>query len=333
MKPIAEQVVVVTGASSGIGRASALAFGKRGARVVLAARNLEALETLAQEIEAGGGQAHVLVTDVAEWDQVQRLADEAVERFGRIDTWLNDAGINEHASVEDMTVEEIGRIIQVNLMGQVHGMKAALGVMRRQRSGTIINMGSAASSRAVPLHAAYVASKHAVAGFTDSLRMELMHENMPINVTLIQPGFIDTPLFLNARSKLGGQSRPIPPIYAPEVVADAILFAAQHRRRNIVVGAQAAAGIFLNKLSPSLVDRLMVARGAAFRLQKENRPDDGIDNLFEPSRGTGSAHGHWGKEALQSSWYTRHLEYYPHRKGMLWAALGASLFLLARRKR
>jgi short-subunit dehydrogenase len=332
MKPIAEQVVVITGASSGIGRASALAFGKRGARVVLAARNADALEALAQEIEAGGGQAHVLVTDVAEWDQVRRLADEAVERYGRIDTWVNDAGINEHASVEDMTVEEIGRIIQVNLMGQVHGMKAALGPMRRQRSGTIVNMGSAASSRAVPLHAAYVASKHAIAGFTDSLRMELMHEKMPINITLIQPGFIDTPLFLNARSKLGGQSRPIPPIYAPEVVADAILFAAEHRRRNIVVGGQAAMGIFLNKLSPSLVDRLMVARGAAFRLQKENRPDDGVDNLFEPSRGIGSSHGKWGDEAIQSSWYTRHLEYYPHRKGMLWAALGAGLFLLARRR-
>lgn len=332
MKPIAEQVVVITGASSGIGRASALAFGRRGARVVLAARNLEALGAVAQEIEAAGGQAHMLATDVADWDQVRRLADETLERFGRIDTWVNDAGINEHASVEDMTVEEIGRIIQVNLMGQVHGMKAALGPMRRQRSGTIINMGSAASNRAVPLHAAYVASKHAIAGFTDSLRMELMHEKMPINITLIQPGFIDTPLFLHARSRLGGQSRPIPPIYAPEVVADAILFAAEHRRRNIVVGAQAAAGIFLNKLSPSLVDRLMVARGTAFRLQKEDRPDDGVDNLFEPSRGTGSVHGDWGQEAIQSSWYTRHLEYYPHRKGMLWAALGTGLFLLARRK-
>jgi NAD(P)-dependent dehydrogenase (short-subunit alcohol dehydrogenase family) len=331
MKRIAEQVVVITGASSGIGRACALAFGKRGAAVVLAARNAEALNHVAGEIAAAGGRAHVVVTDVALWPQVQHLADVAVRQFGRIDTWINNAAVNEHASVEQMTIEELDRIIQVNLMGQIYGMKAALGPMRRQKSGTIINMGSAVSTRAVPLHAPYVASKHAIAGFTDSLRMELMHEKMPITVTLIQPGFIDTPFFHNARSKLGAQSRPIPPIYAPEVVADTVLFAAEHPRRNLVVGGQAAFAIFLDKLSPGLLDRLMVARGAAFRLQKEDRPDDGYDNLFEPSRGIGAVNGTWSDQALRSSFYTKHIECYPNRKRMLWAALGAGLLLLARR--
>ncbi|WP_036172740.1 SDR family oxidoreductase [Massilia sp. 9096] len=331
-KPLAEQVVVITGASSGIGRACALAFGAQGASVVLAARNGAALDAVAREIEASGGQALAVITDVAVWSQVERLAEQAVGRFGRIDTWVNNAGINEHAAVSQMTIEEIERIIQVDLMGQIYGMKAALEPMRRQRSGTIINMGSATSSRAVPLHAPYVASKHAIAGFTDSLRMELMHEEMPISLTLIQPGFIDTPFFHNARSKLGAQSRPIPPIYAPEVVADAVLFAAQHPRRNIVVGAQAAVGMFLDKLSPGLVDKLMVARGAAFRLQKEDKPDDGYDNLFEPSRGPGSVNGTWSGEALQSSFYTKQFEYHPHRKQLFWAALGAGLFMLARRQ-
>lgn len=332
MKPIAQQVVVITGASSGIGRACALAFGARGASVVLAARNREALDHVAAQIDASGGRALVVVTDVAVWSQVEHLAGEAVRRFGRIDTWLNNAAVNEHASVNDMTIEELDRIIQVNLMGQIYGMKAALGPMRRQRSGTIINMGSAVSSRAVPLHAPYVASKHGVAGFTDALRMELMHERMPITITLIQPGFIDTPFFHNARSKLGGQSRPVPPIYAPEVVANTVLFAARHPRRNLVVGGQAALAIFLDKLSPGLLDRLMVARGAAFRLQKENRPDDGYDNLFQPSPGMGSVTGTWTDESIKSSFYTRHIEHWPNRKRMLWAALGVGLVALARRQ-
>jgi NAD(P)-dependent dehydrogenase (short-subunit alcohol dehydrogenase family) len=333
MKPIEDQVVVITGASSGIGRACALAFGRRGAAVVLAARNVEALDVVARQIEAGGGQAHVVPTDVAAWPQVEALAQAAVARFGRIDTWLNNAAVNEHASVNDMTIEELDRIIQVNLMGQIYGMKAALGPMRRQRSGTARVEAAEPMLMMVPLHAPYVASKHAVAGFTDSLRLDLMLEKMPITVTLIQPGFLDTPFFHNARAKLNGrQSRPIPPIYAPEVVAETVLFAATHPRRNLVVGGQAAMAVFLEKLSPGLLDRLMVARGAGARLQTEDRPDDGYDNLFEPTRGIGSVRGTWGAEAIESSFYTRHIECYPNRKRMLWAALGIGLVALARHR-
>jgi NAD(P)-dependent dehydrogenase (short-subunit alcohol dehydrogenase family) len=278
MKPIEQQVVVITGTSSGIGRAAALAFGERGASVVLAARNAEAMQLVAEQIRAKGGEAHVVVTDVGIWQQVEHLANEALNRFGRIDTWVNNAAVNEHATVEQMTIEEIERIIQVNLMGQIYGMKAALAPMRRQRSGTIINIGSVLSTRAAPLHAPYVASKHGIAGFTDTLRMELMYERMPINLTLIMPGYIDTPLFINARSKLGVKPKPVPPVYAPEVVVEAILYAAEHPRRDMLVGGQAAFVNLLQRISPALVDRLMVMRGLMFEQQKTKQPDDGYDN-------------------------------------------------------
>ncbi len=334
MKPIAEQVVVITGASSGIGRATALAFGRERATVVLAARNVAALEQVAGQIERAGGRALVVPTDVAHWKQVSALADAALQHFGRIDTWINNAAVNEHAPVADMTIEEIERIVQVDLMGQIYGMKAALTPMRRQRAGTIINVASIAAQRALPLHAPYVASKHGIAGFTETLRMELMHERMPIGVTMIMPSFIDTPLFLNARSKIGVQPRPAPPVYAPETVADAVLFAATHPRRDIIVGGQGAAVSLLQRISPPLVDKLMVTRGLMFRAQKTDKPDNGVDNLFQPTPGTGSVNGAWTDEALPSSWYTRHLEYYPHRKVLAAGLIGYALVrLLGSRRR
>ena len=330
MKPIAQQVVVITGASSGIGRACALAFGRAGAAVVLAARNETVLKAVAGDIERLGGRALVVPTDVAHWPQVAQLANAALARFGRIDTWINNAGINEHAAVADMTIEEIDRIVQVDLMGTIYGMKAALGPMRRQRAGTILNVASVVSLRAAPLHAPYVASKHGVAGFTEALRMELMHEGMPIQLTMVMPSFIDTPLFLNARSKIGVQPRPVPPVYAPEAVVEAVLFAAQHPRRDIIVGAQGAFVALMQRISPALLDRLMVARGAMFRLQKTGKPDNGVDNLFQPTPGPGSVRGAWSGEALPYSWYTRHLEQHPYRKRLAYGVLGCALWMLLR---
>ncbi|WP_338762616.1 SDR family oxidoreductase [Massilia sp. METH4] len=330
MKPIEEQVVVITGASSGIGRAVALGFARRRASLVLAARNEAALDEVVREVERLGGRALAVRTDVSEWQQVKRLADAAEARFGRIDTWINNAGINEHATVADMTIEEIERIIQVDLMGYIYGMKAALEPMRRRRQGAIINVASIVSLRAAPLHAPYVASKHGIAGFTEALRMELVHEKMPIRLTMVMPSFIDTPLFLNSRSRLGVQPRPVPPVYSPETVVESVLFAAEHPRRDIIVGGQGALVALLQRISPALLDRLMVAGGLMFRTQKTDKPDNGYDNLYQPTPGTGSVTGAWTDESLSYSWYTRHIEHYPHRKLLLLGALGAAACLALR---
>ncbi len=172
-RELGDSVVIITGASSGIGRETAIQFGRRGASVVLAARNETALGEVEKEVERLGGRAHVVVTDVAEWDQVDRLAQKAVDRFGRIDTWVNNAATSEYATVEEMTVEEIERVVQVTLMSQIYGMKAALPHMKRQGQGTIVNNASILAKRSVPLQSAYCAAKHGVKGYTEALRLEL----------------------------------------------------------------------------------------------------------------------------------------------------------------
>jgi short-subunit dehydrogenase len=326
-----EQVVVITGASSGIGRETAVMAGERGASVVLAARNGTALQEVAKEVERLGGKAHVVVTDVADWPQVERLAQEAVDRFGRIDTWVNNAAVSEYATVEQMSVEEIQQTIQVILMGQIHGMKAALPHLIRQNGGTIINVASALAKRSIPLQSAYCAAKHGIKGFTESLRMELQHEHPDIRVTLILPSSINTPLFHHARSKIGVLPKPMPPIYEPQAVAEAILFAAEHPRREIVVGGAGKMLEIGEALSPSLLDWYMVRNGKMFKQQRTKQPDDGQDNLFAPMPGQGSTTGDFGQQSKTVSLYTRHVEQYPARKVMLKGATVAAAMLTLRR--
>ena len=328
---VSEQVVVITGASSGIGRETAIEFGKAGASVVLAARNEQALQVAAREVEQAGGNAEVCVTDVAEWDQVERLASRAVERFGRIDTWVNNAAVSIYGTVEQLTVEEIERVIRVDLLGMIHGIKAILPQLKRQGGGTIINVSSAVGERAVPLQAPYVAAKHGINGFTEALRLELEREQRGINVTLIEPGSINTPFFNNARSRMGAKPRPFPPVYPPSAVAEAIVFVAEHPRRNIFVGSAGKMLSALEQLSPTLMDRLMLAGDQGARQQQASEPDDGQDALFAPVPGPGRIEGDFGHLTKSSSLYTRYLELYPNRKRV---ALGAALvggLVLARR--
>ncbi|MGD9889842.1 MAG: SDR family oxidoreductase [Dehalococcoidia bacterium] len=331
-RPLQNQVVVITGASSGIGRETALALGEQGASVVLAARTEAALQEAAKEVERLGGKAHVVVTDVADWTQVERLAQAAVTRFGRIDTWVNNAAVSAYAIVEQTTVEEIERIIQVNLLGQIHGMKAALPVMKEQGQGTIINVASAEAVRAVPLQAAYVAAKHGIKGFTDTFRMELEHERTGITVTLILPSSINTPLFRHARSKLGAKPQPIPPIYEPRTVAEAIIFAAEHPRREITVGGSGKLLTTVERLSPALADRYMLQGGRMFKKQRTNQPDDGQDNLFVPMPPESySTTGEFGVQSKANSLYTRSLELHPTRMRLLAGAALLGVVALLRR--
>ncbi len=312
-----EQVIVITGASSGVGRETALAAAQKGASLVVAARNSGALASLADEVERLGGRAEVQVTDVAEWPQVEELARFAVERFGRIDTWINCAAATVYGTVEELTPEEMTRTIQVILLGQMYGMKAALEPMRRQDSGTIINVASALAVRAVPLQSAYCAAKHGIRGFAESLRMELAHENSGVKVTTLLPSSINTPLFEHARSKIGVLPKPVPPIYEPRVVADAILHAAEHPQAEVVVGGGGKGLELLQRVAPRTAGAILLKAGKVVEKQRTSEPDDGTDNLFQASAGRGRTDGQFGQKSKSTSLYTTHLEQHPERIRLL----------------
>lgn len=333
VKELSEQVVVLVGASSGIGRETARQLGEKGATVVLAARNGDALREVADEVRELGGQAHVVVTDVAEWGQVQNLASEAVERFGRIDTWINDAAIAVYATVEGTSVTEFDRVMDVNYMGQVHGIKAALPVMLAQGYGTIINVGSVESYRALPYHGAYTASKHAVKGLTDALRLEMEHEKTGVEVVGIFPASVNTPFFSHARSRLGTKPAPPQPVYTPESVAAAIVSAAARPQRDVYVGGGSKLMRTLEFLSPRLTDRFMRTGGMMFRAQKSGRPDDGRDNFYEPMRDIAGVHGEYEAKSRPSV-YTRVFEITPRWARVAVPALiaGAAGLMFLRRQ-
>ena len=303
-RPVAEQVVVIVGASTGIGRATALEFAAKGARVVCAARGTLALETLAQQIHRNGGDALPVPTDVADVAAVRALAHVAEQHYGRIDTWVNTAAVGVWGRVEDITAEEFDRVMRVNFLGHVHGVHAALPALRRS-AGTIIGISSAEGVRAVPLQGPYIASKFALRGFYDCLRMELAQDGSPVTVTTILPASTDTPFFEHARSKLGVMVKPPPPVYAPSVVAANIVYAATNPRREIPVGGSAVVFLLGQRLSPALFDALLSVRRVGVGSQRTDRPDNGLDNLDRPMDGTGRVRGRHPGWVLRHSPFTR----------------------------
>src|SRR3712207_1113589 len=246
LKPVEEQVVALMGASSGIGRGTALRFADRGAKVVVSARNEEGLNSLVDEIRGKGGQATAIPAEATEFEQVKAVADGAVEEYGRLDTWVHLAAVLLVASFEETTPEEFARVIDVNLMGQVYGAMAALPHIKREGGGALIHVSSMGAKRSIPLQSAYCASKHGIDGFLESLRVELKHEGWPISVTQVMPATINTPFFDKGRSKVGVKAVGIPPIYEPHTVADIILYAAENPARDLVCGG-AAQALILNQ--------------------------------------------------------------------------------------
>jgi NAD(P)-dependent dehydrogenase (short-subunit alcohol dehydrogenase family) len=281
--PIEEQVVVVMGASSGIGRATALSFARRGARVIVAARSVDGLESLVSEIRQQGGHAVPVVADVANAEQVKRVAQRAIAEFGRIDTWVHVAAVAIWAPFERTRPEEWRRLLDVNLLGQVHGAQAALPHLRA-RGGALIHVSSVAAKVALPLMSAYSASKQGISGLVDALRLELRREGTPVSVTQIMPAGIDTPLFRNALSRLGVEPRPAAPAYDPEIVARAIVYAAAHPVEELVVGGAGAVLLGLKRLLPGFLNELLL-RQMGFEAQLTNKPksDAAPNALFAPS--------------------------------------------------
>ena len=299
-KPIAEQVVVITGASSGIGRATALEAARRGARVVLNSRDEFDLAGAAAEVRALGGEVAVSVGDVGDFDAMKRLASTAIAAFGGFDCWINNAGVSIYGPIEQVPLEEARRLFETNYWGVVHGSLVAAAHLRRC-GGTLINVGSVLSETTMPLQGHYSASKHAVKGFTDALRLELEQDRAPVQVTLIQPGAIDTPYPLHAMNHLASDPTHEPPVYAPEVVARAIVECAQSPHRNLRVGGSAKMYTVMEKLAPRLADRM---KSRSFEAQHSGKPPRDDDTLFVPRVGDARVDGEFAGRVRQSSAYT-----------------------------
>ncbi|WP_375420843.1 SDR family oxidoreductase [uncultured Sphingomonas sp.] len=260
LKPLSEQVMVILGGASGIGRATAQRAARKGATVLVAARDTDALASIVDEITLAGGKAAYIACDVTDEAQVRHVARDAVARFGRIDTWVNVAGVSVYARFEDTTPAEFRQIMDVNFIGFVHGAQAALPYLR-EHGGALIVISSVESIVALPLHSAYSASKHAIEGAFDGLRRELMAEKAPVSVTSIKPATINTPFFSNAGSKLDVMPKGPPPIYQPEMVADCVLYAAEHPVRDLFAGGAGKAMAVNQKLAPGLMDAMLAKFG------------------------------------------------------------------------
>lgn len=330
LKPLNEQVMVITGASSGIGLVTATSAAERGARVVLAARNGQDLDAAVSAIRARGGRAVSQVADVADPAQVSGIAGTALREFGRIDTWVNNAAVAMYGRLTDLSVDDMRRQFDTNYWGQVHGSLAAVTHLSED-GGAIINVASALADRAIPLQGNYCAAKHALKAFTDTLRMELEESGLPIAVTLVKPASVDTPFFEKARTMLGVEPQPVPPVYAPEVVARAILAAATRPYRDIIAGGMGKI-LSLSARTPRLADQYM--ERTTFKSQMTKQPTGGRpDNLYAPVPHDGGERGqNWSGHVRRTSLYTA-ASMHPARSMFALGCMGvAAVALLSARR-
>jgi len=303
------EVVVVTGAAAGVGRAIAVEFGRHGAAVALIARDRDLLEQAAEEIRRLGGQPLVLALDMAESDKVQAAAAEVEQKLGPIDIWINNAMVTVFSKFTEVSPEEYRRTTEVTYLGFVWGTMAALKCMLPRDRGCIVQVGSALAYRSIPLQSAYCGAKAAIRGFTDSLRTELLHDHSNIHLTMVQLPAVNTPQFDWCRTHMKHHPQPVPPIYEPDVPARAIYWAAHHRRREVYLGLSTLIAIESNKFIPGLLDRYLGRTGFKSQQTSESVSPQRPNNLFEPVHGNFGARGAFSSRALDGSvefWLSRH---------------------------
>ena len=299
LKPISQQVVAIIGASSGIGRETALQFARKGAKIIVSARNELGLNSLVTEIQALGGEARAIACDVANFEEVKAIADYTVEQYGRLDTWVHCAASGILARFEEITPEEFKRVIDVTLMGQVYGAMAAMPYLKQQ-GGAMIHISSMEGRRALPLQSPYSTAKHGLEGFLESLRVELQHDKIPISITSIKPAVINTPFYNHVVTKLGVKPTGLPPYYSPKLVAEAILYTAEHPTRDFIVGDVGRILDLAQRLSPELLDSILSA--IAFKGQRTDEPKSVNDpnNLYEPMDGYTQVEGDFNSLTIPS---------------------------------
>ncbi|WP_371855923.1 SDR family oxidoreductase [Nocardia beijingensis] len=297
------QTVVITGASGGIGRAAARRFAADGASIALLARGRAGLAAAAQDVRAAGGRALPISTDVADFDAVHAAADRAEAEFGPIDVWVNSAFTSVFAPFTRIAPQEFRRVTEVTYLGSVHGTMAALARMRPRDRGAIVQVGSALGERAIPLQSAYCGAKHAVDGFVEAVRVELLHERSNVHITIVQAPAVNTPQFSWVRSRLPKRPQPVPPIYQPEVVADAIAFAAAHpRRKQYWVGASTVGTVLAQRMAPAVLDRYLARTGYSSQ-QTDTEETERPDNLWHPvDRAGGADFGAHGRFDERAHW-------------------------------
>ena len=302
-KPLSEQVVVITGASAGLGRAVARLAGARGARVVVAARGREGLDGCLRDLSLVGAQGHAVEADVADPDDVRRVVEEAVERFGRIDTFCSNAMVTVYREARDLTDEELRRVLDVNFFGGVECYRASLPYLVETR-GTFVQVASALSYRGIPLQAAYCSSKAALRTYFETARVEHRKHRIPVDISVVLPGAIDTPQFDVARQYIGKQPQPVPPIYEPEPFAEGVVFCFERPVRELPIGLGAQKLLWGQKLSPRAGDLVLLRTGWKGQHTGEPKPIGSPDNLFQPLPGDLGARGRFSKRSRKSTAWT-----------------------------